>query len=160
QSSAPRRLFQSRGSAGAVIINALKLRDIASRLECRLEGDGDVEIVRVSGIAHARPGDLTFVANAKYLPQLTRTRASAAILGANGRAAPRAASKAARPPCAILRADDPYSAFARAVALFAHARPPDKGVDPLSAVAADASLGVDVSIGPFVTVGAGATVGA
>jgi len=114
----------------------------------------------VSGIAHARPGDLTFVANAKYLPQLTRTRASAVILGANGAAAPRAASKAARPPCAILRADDPYSAFARAVALFAHARPPDKGVDPLSAVAADASLGVDVSIGPFVTVGAGATVGA
>ena len=119
-----------------------------------------MEIVRVSGIAQARAGDLTFVANAKYLPQLATTRASAVILGRNGAAAPRRASKASRARCAVLRADDPYSTFARAVALFAQAAPPATGVDALSAVAADASLGVDVSIGPFATIGAGASVGA
>src|SRR5262249_40446045 len=106
------RLLRSRGRPGAVIMNALKLRDIAERLHCRLDGDGDLEIVRVAGIGQAQPGDLTFVANAKYLSQLATTRASAVIIGdANG--------SGPRPRCAVLHADDPYSAFARAVALFA-----------------------------------------
>jgi UDP-3-O-[3-hydroxymyristoyl] glucosamine N-acyltransferase len=134
-------------------MNALKLRDIAERLQCRLDGDGDLEIVRVAGITQAQPGDLTFVANTKYLSQLATTRASAVILGRANGASPRS-------PCAVLHADDPYSAFARAIALFARVTTPAKGVDPLSAVAADAAIGADVSIGPFVTIGAGASVGA
>jgi len=109
--------------------------------------------VRVAGIANAQPGDLTFVANTKYLSALATTRASAVILGrTNGGGAP--------PPCAVLHADDPYSAFARAVSLFTQATPPARGVDALSAVAGDATIGADVSIGPFVTIGAGASIGA
>jgi len=131
----------------------LKLRDIADRLQCRLEGDGEVDIVRVASIRSAQPGDLTFVANARYLPEVATTRASAVILGPTRGAAPRA-------PCAVLHTDDPYSAFARAVSLFAPSAQPAKGVDPLSAVAPDAAIGADVSIGPFVTVGTGATIGA
>ena len=131
----------------------MKLRDIADRLQCRLEGDGDVDIVRVAAIHSAQPGDLAFVANARYLPQLATTRASAVILGRTKGEAPHA-------PCAVLHTDDPYTAFARAVAMFVRTTPPAKGVDPHSAVASDAVLGADVSIGPFVTVGAGAAIGA
>jgi UDP-3-O-[3-hydroxymyristoyl] glucosamine N-acyltransferase len=131
----------------------LKLRDIAHRLQCRLEGDGDVDIVRVASISQAQPGDLTFLANARYLSQLATTRASAVILGRTTGAAPPV-------PCAMLHTDDPYSAFARAVSLFAPSSQPAKGVDALSAVASDATIGADVSIGPFVTVGAGAAIGA
>jgi UDP-3-O-[3-hydroxymyristoyl] glucosamine N-acyltransferase len=131
----------------------LKLRDIAEQLHCRLEGDGELDIVRVAPIQQAQPGDLTFVASARYLPDLKTTRASAVILGKS-----KGADAAA--PCAVLEADDPYSAFARAVSLFAGAERPAPGIDPLSAVADDASIGRDVSIGAFVTVGAGASVGA
>jgi UDP-3-O-[3-hydroxymyristoyl] glucosamine N-acyltransferase len=132
--------------------NALKLRDIAERLDCRLEGDGDVEIVRVAPVRQAQQGDLTFVANPRFLSQLATTGASAVILG-------RAKGDAAA-PCAVLRAENPYSAFAGALALFAPPAPPANGIDPLSAVAGDATIGADVSIGPFVTVGSGATIGA
>jgi UDP-3-O-[3-hydroxymyristoyl] glucosamine N-acyltransferase len=131
----------------------LKLRDIADRLQCRLEGDGDVDIARVAGIQQALPGDVTFLANRRYLPQLPSTRASAVILGPARPGDP-------APPCAVLRTDDPYSAFARVVALFAPADRPAAGVDRLSSIASDASIGEDVSIGPFVTIGAGAAVGA
>jgi UDP-3-O-[3-hydroxymyristoyl] glucosamine N-acyltransferase len=131
----------------------LKLRDIAEQLHCRLEGDGELDIVRVAPIQQAQPGDLTFVASARYLPELKTTRASAVILGTSKTGDPSA-------PCAVLKADDPYSAFARAVSLFAGAERPAPGVDPLSAVAEDASIGPDVSIGAFVAVGAGATIGA
>ena len=59
-----------------------------------------------------------------------------------------------------MRADDPYTAFARALTLFVQADSPAKGVDRLSAIAPDARIGPEVSIGPFVTVGARATLGA
>ena len=131
----------------------MRLREIAERLACRLEGDGDIEIVRIASLQQAQPGDLSFFANPRYLNQLTATRASAVILGTFAKDAP-------APPCAVLRADDPYSAFARAVSLFVQTAPPAPGVDRLSAIASDAAIGADVSIGPFVTIGAGASIGA
>lgn len=130
----------------------MRLGDIAQRLQCRLEGDPDIEITRVSGIEQAQAGDLTFIANAKYQAHLDTTRASAVIVGAslpagsNGRA--------------LLRTDHPYLAFAQAVSLFVNTVPPPIGVDRLAFVAPDAAVGDGVSIGPFVVVGAGARIGA
>jgi UDP-3-O-[3-hydroxymyristoyl] glucosamine N-acyltransferase len=127
----------------------VKLRELAERLECHLEGDGDIEITRVAGIDDAGSGDITFLANSKYEKALPATRASAVILrqGVGGA------------PCAVLRARDPYLAFARAVGLFAPVSRPAPGVHPMAAVASDARLGADVSIGPFVAIGEGATIG-
>ncbi len=75
----------------------MKLRDLADSLGCRLEGDGEIEIVRVAGIQDAQPGDLTFLANPKYEQALAGTRASAVILRDEANGA----------PCAMLRARDP-----------------------------------------------------
>ena len=127
----------------------MKLAELAARLECRLEGDGDLDIVRVAGIHDAGPGDLTFLANPKYESALAATRASAVILR----------DEVAAAPCSILRSRDPYLAFARAVGLFAPAARPQSGVHALAAIAADAVIGPDVSIGPFVAIGEGASIG-
>ena len=132
----------------------MKLLELADRLRCRLEGDANVEVVRVSGIEHAQPGDLTFVANPRYLPLLSSTRASAVILAAGSDI------RGPSPACAVLRSDDPYLTFAQALGFFAEPSAPARGMDALSAVAASAKLGPDVSIGPFVAVGAGASIGA
>jgi UDP-3-O-[3-hydroxymyristoyl] glucosamine N-acyltransferase len=136
----------------------LKLRDIAERLQCRLDangGDGDMDILRVAGLEQAGPGDLTFVTNAKYHNQLAGTRASAAIV-------PETLPSHVAPPagCALLRSADPYTVFARALGLLAETAPPPCGVDPLSSIAPDATLGAAVSVGPFVAIGAGASIGA
>jgi UDP-3-O-[3-hydroxymyristoyl] glucosamine N-acyltransferase len=136
----------------------VKLRDIAERLKCRLEAgaaDDSVEIHRVAGIEHAGSGDLTFVANPRYQALIAQTRASAIILGPS-----KPGETNASPPCAVLRAENPYLAFAHAVDLLVRTPLPAKGVDRLSSVAADAVLGADVSIGPFVAIGAGASIGA
>jgi UDP-3-O-[3-hydroxymyristoyl] glucosamine N-acyltransferase len=127
----------------------VKLRDLAERLACRLEGDGDIEIVRVEGIQHAEQGELTFLANSKYEPAVARTRASAILLR----------DEAPGAPCAMLRTPDPYLAFARAVGLFAPAWRPPPGIHALTAVAADARIGLGVSIGAFVSIGEGASIG-
>ena len=127
----------------------MTLRELAEHLGCRLEGDGSIEIVRVAAIDAAVPGDVTFLANPKYAQALASTRASAVI---------------ARPevppgPCAMLRTDEPYLAFARAVGLFAPAWRPAAGVHAMAAVPAGVTLGRDVSIGPFVAIGEDATIG-
>jgi UDP-3-O-[3-hydroxymyristoyl] glucosamine N-acyltransferase len=127
----------------------VKLRELAERLACRLDGDGDIDIVGVAGLSEARSGQLTFLANSKYEKLVAATQASAIVLG----------ERAAPAPCAMLRAADPYLAFARAVGVFAPANRPAAGVHPLSAVAPDARLGAEVSIGAFVAIGAGVEIG-
>jgi UDP-3-O-[3-hydroxymyristoyl] glucosamine N-acyltransferase len=58
----------------------MKLSEVASKLGCRLEGDGDAEIRGVAGIEVAASGELTFLANRRYAPQLKSTRASAVFI--------------------------------------------------------------------------------
>ena len=132
----------------------MKLRELAERLACRLEGDGEIEIVRVAGIDDAGPGDLTFVANPKYLSALSTTRSSAVVLRDDVSIPGRPSSA-----LAILRAADPYLAFARAVGLFAPDSRPAPGVHAMTAIAANVTLGDAVSLGAFVSVGEGSSIG-
>jgi UDP-3-O-[3-hydroxymyristoyl] glucosamine N-acyltransferase len=127
----------------------LKLSELAERLECRLDGDGAVNISRVTGIEDAGPGDVTFFANKKYAAALRVTRASAVILGDD---APPA-------PCAMLRTPNPYLAFARAIGLFADEFRPPRGIHPHAYVAEGAVIAPDASIGPFAVVEEGARIG-
>jgi UDP-3-O-[3-hydroxymyristoyl] glucosamine N-acyltransferase len=120
----------------------LKLREIAERLACRVEGDGDIEICRLAGIEDAGPGDLTFFANPRYTSKLRVTRASAVILG----------ERAEPAPCAMLRSSHPYLAFARAMELFAERWRPGPGVHRLALVDETASVAAGASVGPFTVV--------
>jgi UDP-3-O-[3-hydroxymyristoyl] glucosamine N-acyltransferase len=128
----------------------LKLSQLAERLDCQLDGDGNIEVHRVTGLEDAGPGDLTFFTNAKYAAALRRTRASAVILG----------DKADAAPCAMLRTSNPYLAFAQAVGIFAGDTRPPAGVHPRAVVADDAIVAPDASVGPLAVVGGGARIGA
>jgi UDP-3-O-[3-hydroxymyristoyl] glucosamine N-acyltransferase len=129
---------------------AVTLADLATRLGCRLEGDGTIEVTRVAGIEDAGPGEVTFLANSKYASKLQTTRASAVIADAAVVGA----------PCAVLRTPSPYLAFASAVAILTPPARPRPGISALALVDPSAELGPDVAIGPFVVVGPGARVGA
>ena len=128
----------------------MTLTELASRLECRLEGDGDLEITRVTSLEDAGPGDLSFFTNQKYASALRRTRATAVIIGEDAGTA----------PCATLRTKNPYLAFARAVALLTDVPAPAPGIDPRAAIADGAVIAPDASIGAFAVIEEGATIGA
>ena len=102
----------------------MKLKEIVARLGCQLEGDGEIEIRRIAPIEDAGASDLTFFANPKYVAQLRGTRASAVILGEQADAAP-------PPGVALLRAANPYLAFARAAEVFAPPPSSPQGVHRL-----------------------------
>jgi UDP-3-O-[3-hydroxymyristoyl] glucosamine N-acyltransferase len=124
------------------------LRELADRLGCALRGDGDVDVQRVAAIEHAGPGDLTFLANPRYLPRLQTTRASAVIVSPDH-------------PTALpsLLTANPYLVFARAVALLHPDPRPAPGVDPSARVHQTAQLADGVHVGPLAVVGARCRVG-
>ena len=128
----------------------MKLSELAARLECTVEGDGDIDIRRVAAIEDAGPGELTFFANPKYADALRRTLASAVI----------AAPAVSGIPCAVLRTPEPYVTFARALGLFANTWRPPAGIHRLALVEPGAVVAADASIGPFVVVSEGARIGA
>jgi UDP-3-O-[3-hydroxymyristoyl] glucosamine N-acyltransferase len=128
----------------------VKLRELAARLGCQLDGDGEIEVTRVATLEQAGSGDLTFLANTKYASQLPGSKASAVIAGHDVNGA----------PCAIVRAKNPYLAFARATQLLYPDSRPAVGVHPTALVADDAVLDEGVSIGPYVVVERAARIGA
>lgn len=129
---------------------AVTLRELAERLQCRLEGDGATEIVRVAAIDEAGPGDLTFLSNPKYASKLPATRASAVI----------ADDSVTGAPCAVLRTPQVYLTFAEAVSLLMPRPRPAPDRSPLAAIDPTAELGAEVSVGAFASVGPRARVGA
>ncbi len=128
----------------------MKLSELAERLDCRLDGDGSLDVHRVETLARARPGDLSFFVNRRYGDALGTTHASAVIVGAD---APPA-------PCATLESAQPYLAVAHAVELFAAPVPRPEGIDPHASIAADVRLGEGVAVGPFASIGSGVSIGA
>src|ERR1700757_1558765 len=92
----------------------MKLQELAQRLECLLEGEPNVEIHGVAGVEQAGPGEVTFLSNRRYAPNLKTTRASAVFVE-EGVEVERPAGG---PELAKLRTRNPYLSFAKAIELF------------------------------------------
>ena len=127
----------------------MKLKELAQRLSCELRGDGEAEVDGVKGIEEAGPGDLTFVANKKYLAKLATTRASAVIL----------TPEAPEGSLPSLRTPDPYLAFARALEVFYPPYVPPPGIHPTAVISPSARIGANASIGPHTVIDSDAVVG-
>jgi UDP-3-O-[3-hydroxymyristoyl] glucosamine N-acyltransferase len=121
---------------------SMLLREVAERLGCELRGDGSVVIQRVAAIDHAQPGDLTFVANPKYLSSLARTQATAVIVSAE-----------VSTSLPSLLSTNPYLTYAQAVALLDPEDRPEPGVHPRAEVHPSAVLDEDVHVGALVVIG-------
>jgi UDP-3-O-[3-hydroxymyristoyl] glucosamine N-acyltransferase len=128
----------------------LTLGQIASQLGGRVAGEPGVLIRQVGSLEGAGAGQIAFLSNPKYRPQLAATRASAVVLGAD------AESFTALPR---IVADNPYAYFARVSQLFNPVVLQPPGVHPAASVAAGARLGQRVSIGAGCAIGEGAEIG-
>lgn len=126
------------------------LAEIAQFVTGVVEGDGTVVITGVAGIKDAGPGDITFLANPKYLPMLPTTRASAIIVGPDAPVSDRN----------LVRTEHPYLAFTQVLKLFAVQLPTPKGIHPTSIIGRDVSLGEDVALHAGVVLEDGCKVGA
>lgn len=89
----------------------MKLSELAEKTFSIIErGDADLEIKSAAGLEIAEAGDVAFLANLKYTPQIKTTKASAIFLNEN--------AKIERGDIAVLRAKDSYLAYTRALRIF------------------------------------------
>lgn len=131
----------------------MRLEDLAERISAVVEsGDPDTDIGGAAGLDIAGPGDVTFLANPKYTPQIAETRASAIILNEK--------ETCGRDDIAVVRAGDPYLAYTRALRIF-HPVPAVTGsVHPRAVVDPTAAVDPTAEIMANAVVGAGAVIGA
>ena len=127
----------------------MKLGELATRLECKLEGDANLEVTGVAGMDEAGAQEVTFLSNPRYLSKLKTTHAAAIIAGSD-------VDTLGKP---VLRSPDPYLSFARALEIFYPPQRPPAGIHPTAVIADDVKLGRNPSIGPYAVVEAGAEIG-
>jgi UDP-3-O-[3-hydroxymyristoyl] glucosamine N-acyltransferase len=126
-----------------------ELKELAEWVEGVVVGDGKIEISGVAGIEEARAGEITFVANPKYLPNLNKTNASAVIVS-------KEVTQANKP---LLCVTNPQLAFAKILILFSQKPYQPKGIDPHAWVSRTARLGKDLTVYPFVCIGERCSIG-
>ncbi len=127
-----------------------KLWEIAAHLKGQVQGDDNIVITGISGIKEAGPGDITFVANAKYFPLVESTKASAIIV-------PRDIGASARN---FILVDNPSLAFAQIAAFVLGEQEHQlKGIHPTAVIAQDVSIGTNVRIGAHTVIEGKAVIG-
>jgi UDP-3-O-[3-hydroxymyristoyl] glucosamine N-acyltransferase len=121
----------------------MKLADIANALNARIDNASpDTDITAVAGIEHAGPGQLTFVSNPKYNAAAKTTKASAVIVSEDFPAL----------STGMLRSQNPYLAWSKAIELFYQAPRYAPGIHPTAVVHPTARIGKDAHIGPYVVI--------
>ncbi len=124
----------------------IKLSTLAEKTFARVEqGDADTNLSGAAGLDIAESGEVTFLANPKYTPQIKETRASAIFLNETERIE--------RADIAVLRAKDPYLAYTRALRIFNPEPSIEPFISPLSSIDETAKIAADVSIAAFVSIG-------
>ena len=112
-------------------------------------GPSNLEIAGVAPLSTAADGQLTFLSNAKYAPQLATTAAGAILVSRSLEGDDRR----------FIRVDDPYFALASVVARWFAKRPVPGGISPQASIAPSARLGRNVRIGAFVSIGENVSIG-
>jgi UDP-3-O-[3-hydroxymyristoyl] glucosamine N-acyltransferase len=130
----------------------LTLAEVARIAEGEVEGDASLAVRGVKPLDEAGPGDLSFVAEARYFPYIHASQAGA-LLVARGSEAP---LKAGTP---VVRVDDPRRALARVLAALYPETRPAPGVHPTAVLGEGARVAETASVGAYAVIGDGSTVG-
>jgi len=127
----------------------IPLSELAGAIGARLEGDPTFEVSGIAPLERAGPGDLSFLANPRYEAAALASAAGALVTGrdfpADGRN--------------ILRCENPYLGFARAVAMLSPDPPVVAGIHPTAIVDPSASIPASTAVGPLAVVGSGVELG-
>ncbi len=125
--------------------------EIATALNGSVVGDGAVEVTGINSLNEAQPGDISFLANPKYVPALATTKASVVLVAAQ---MPEA-SKMVQ-----IVVGSPDFAFAQ-VMMFYGPKPTQlkPGIHPTAVIGEGVHLGQFVAIGPHAVIGDRVTIG-
>lgn len=129
------------------------LRELAERLDARLQSKGDICVSRVATLASAGEGDISFITHKRYRKQLSETQASAVLLC-------EADLEFVRDDTPALVVDDPYLAYAQVASWLNPVRDEAPGIHASAIIDPSASIHKTASVGPHCVIEADAVVAA
>lgn len=130
----------------------MTITELAHAIGARLEGDGSARVRGFATLALAKPDEISWLGDEKYIPEFQKTRA-AAVLVSEQLVVP--------PGRTLLRVADPDIARCEALRRLAPPAPEvAPGIHPSAIIAPDAQLAPGVCVGPHVVIESGATIGA
>ncbi|ROT21981.1 UDP-3-O-(3-hydroxymyristoyl)glucosamine N-acyltransferase [Muribaculaceae bacterium Isolate-113 (HZI)] len=125
---------------------------IASLIDGKVEGDGNVRLTGFAKIEEAAPGYVTFIANPKYSHYIYETEASAVLVSDD--------FVVERPVSPVLiRVKDPYVALADLMNAMESTRPRPQGIEQPCFIAEGVVVPDDAYIGAFAYIGKGVHLG-
>jgi UDP-3-O-[3-hydroxymyristoyl] glucosamine N-acyltransferase len=130
-----------------------KLADIALLINAELIGDKNSLITNIAKIEEAKSGDLSFIANPKYLKFGKTTKATALIVSKT--------YTTNRNDIALLKVDDPYFAFLKIMesVLAPKSKNHLSGIHPSAIINDNVKIGKNVYIGPNTVIYGNCTIG-
>lgn len=125
---------------------------IASLIDGKVEGDGNVRLTGFAKIEEAAPGYVTFIANPKYSHYIYETEASAVLVSDD--------FVTERPVSPVLiRVKDPYVALEDLMNAMESTRPRPQGIEQPCFIAEGVVVPDDAYIGAFAYIGKGVHLG-
>lgn len=126
----------------------LKLAEIAEKIEARIHGDSLCEISGVASLQDAGKGDITFLAEKKYLSVAQNSRATAII-----------SSEILDLSQSQLIVPNPYFSFSQVIEFFHPPEVYDGTIHPSAVIESGVILGKNVTVFPHVFIGRGCRIG-
>ncbi len=116
------------------------LKELADFIDGDLIGDSTVEIYGVAGLGEAKQGEITFLANSKYISKINTTSASAIVV-------PLEIDNVSKP---VIRVKNPYLSFAKIMTLFASNKSKlPSGIHKTCIIGKNVNLAKNVTIGAY-----------
>ncbi len=119
--------------------------ELAERFALAFHGEGTARVDSVATLAKAGAGQLAFLSNPRYRPQLADSAATVVVM--------RATDAEGYAGTALIAAD-PYVAFAKIAALFDPPAAVQPGIHASAVIDPSADIDPGAQIGPFVAIGA------
>ena len=134
----------------------ITLAELARHLNAKLEGQGKENgdacvITGIAALDTAKPGQVSFLSNARYRKALATTQASAVILSPADRAFS---------PVPVLILDNPYLGYAQAAQLFSTSIQHHPGIHPTASIGRGADIHPSASVGAYCVIGDDVQIGA
>lgn len=125
---------------------------IAQLINGKVEGDSSATVTAAGKIETAVSGDVSFLANPKYLNHIYETNASVVIVG-NDVVFDKPVN------ATLIRHAMPYYGFCMVLDAYFNPHQDKSGIHPTAIIASSARLGTDVYVGPFVVIEEDAVIG-
>lgn len=123
-------------------------QQIAKILDGEIVGDASVEVKALAKIEESKKGDLSFLANPKYMPYIYTSKASIVVVN-------KSFTPDKKINTTLIKVDDAYTSFSQLLELYNQIKFNKVGLSKKADIDSSSTIGEDVFVGAFTSISEG-----